>query len=645
MWQRIRASSESSGEVLVNLMQACTTGPEPATPLVTRYTFDVAGHKQTETLPDGDVTTYGYDDLKRLTTVTQVQGASPLFSESFILNDDASHASATETQLQTDSTSATLNHTWSYDADQRLTSEVLTMQSGGSNAPTPYADAFAYDLANNRTDEYINQTSAQLAEGNTVSGGMTIAYTYNGDDQLKTESETNSSNAQVYSINYTYDANGNLCTEVGTGTKQTSNTYSYDIRNRMSSANTNGTITNYGYDTSSVLVSEGGTSGNQTYYLNDPNNPTGYTKAIEDKTGTNPGAATSSRSYVLGLKDEGQSDATNGAQYLVTDGHGSTRALVNGSGVVVERYDYDAYGDLLLGQHINPSTSVVTAITEATAATSWLFGGDGSYPATGWTYHLARWTNAFWFTQSDFGGYGSNSDPISLHKYLYAGANPINAYDPSGHDFSLVGLSVGLGITTVLTGLGAYEGNKVTHSVRGTIWGAVAGLDTGLVVTEALATGDLGLIFKMLITDAASVVVALAKDAGSVSAISPAQHWEDVFKAIGIANGSLAASFVTAGFADNVIKKYVDGTDAQAWIAGANAGAIQAAAQWASGTWQSDWKKATASVVTSFVWTMISTYGQNDLTPPTVDAQTAGVVAGRVTDAIITVLEKAKNTF
>ena len=57
-------------------------------------------------------------------------------------------------------------------------------------------------------------------------------------------------------------------------------------------------------------------------------------------------------------------------------------------------------------------------------------------------------------------------------------------------DFGLTGHLVGLGITTVLTGFGAYEGNKLTHTVRGTVWGAAAGLDTGLVVTEALATGN-----------------------------------------------------------------------------------------------------------------------------------------------------------
>src|ERR1051325_11389758 len=36
---------------------------------------------------------------------------------------------------------------------------------------------------------------------------------------------------------------------------------------------------------------------------------------------------------------------------------------------------------------------------------------------------------------------GSQGDPLSLHKYLYAQGNPVMHVDPSGHDGSLVELS------------------------------------------------------------------------------------------------------------------------------------------------------------------------------------------------------------
>ena len=88
--------------------------------------------------------------------------------------------------------------------------------------------------------------------------------------------------------------------------------------------------TTYAYDESGVRVAETTVGGATTTYLIDAANPTGYAKAIEETTGT------AVRSYVLGLKVEAQADATNGTLYFLTDGHGSTRALMDASGQVVK---------------------------------------------------------------------------------------------------------------------------------------------------------------------------------------------------------------------------------------------------------------------------------------------------------------------
>ncbi len=45
---------------------------------------------------------------------------------------------------------------------------------------------------------------------------------------------------------------------------------------------------------------------------------------------------------------------------------------------------------------------------------------------------------------------GDNQDPITLHKYLYANADPVNNIDPSGN-FSLVSISAGVNIAGVLS--------------------------------------------------------------------------------------------------------------------------------------------------------------------------------------------------
>jgi hypothetical protein len=44
---------------------------------------------------------------------------------------------------------------------------------------------------------------------------------------------------------------------------------------------------------------------------------------------------------------------------------------------------------------------------------------------------------------------GNNSDPVTLHKYLYANANPVNMIDPSGN-FSLVEFGAANSIRSIL---------------------------------------------------------------------------------------------------------------------------------------------------------------------------------------------------
>ena len=55
------------------------------------------------------------------------------------------------------------------------------------------------------------------------------------------------------------------------------------------------------------------------------------------------------------------------------------------------------------------------------------------------------------FTTMDTYG-GSLSDPMSLHKYLFANSNPIMYCDPSGHSASLIETGAVIGIMSILSG-------------------------------------------------------------------------------------------------------------------------------------------------------------------------------------------------
>jgi RHS repeat-associated protein len=118
-----------------------------------------------------------------------------------------------------------------------------------------------------------------------------------------------------------------------------------------------------------------------------------------------------------------QTQAANDSYYLY-DGLGSTRALSDSTGTVTDSYNYESFGSVLNQ----------TGSTE----NDYLFTGE-QYDSGLDNYYLrARYydQNVGRFTQMDT-WMGNNSDPVTLHKYLYANANPVNYTDPTGN-FSLV---------------------------------------------------------------------------------------------------------------------------------------------------------------------------------------------------------------
>ena len=111
--------------------------------------------------------------------------------------------------------------------------------------------------------------------------------------------------------------------------------------------------------------------------------------------------------------------------YCVYDCHGSVRALTDATGGVTDTYDYDAYGNLI------DSTFTGSAPTP----NNYLFVGEEFDPDLNLYYNRARYLNVstgrFWSADTYE---GDPQSPLSLHRYLNTGANPINLLDPSGND-------------------------------------------------------------------------------------------------------------------------------------------------------------------------------------------------------------------
>jgi hypothetical protein len=103
----------------------------------------------------------------------------------------------------------------------------------------------------------------------------------------------------------------------------------------------------------------------------------------------------------------------------------------------------------------------------------------------------ARWLNPNTGRFQTMDSYeGSQGDPLSLHKYLYAAGNPVNNIDPSGHEFSISGVFYSISAQAYLFGqthaavLGAAKVGLTTLSL-----GLVAADSAGLLTSDRTIAG------------------------------------------------------------------------------------------------------------------------------------------------------------
>ncbi len=168
-------------------------------------------------------------------------------------------------------------------------------------------------------------------------------------------------------------------------------------------------------------------------------------------------------------------------QYYHYDGLGSTRYLSDESGTITDSYDYEAFGQILNE----------TGISE----NDYRFAGEQLDENLDQYYLRARYynQNSGRFTQLDT-YMGDNNNPITLHKYLYANADPVNGIDPSGR-VTLIGLSTA----------GRSQASLILRS-SGSAIKNIAGRNTTTRILFGKPPEDFGIVGDFIIDHALSVI-------------------------------------------------------------------------------------------------------------------------------------------
>lgn len=431
------------------------------------YTYDTASNLKTEQGSFGTVT-YSYDNANQVTRINQPNGANQDFAY-------------TDGKVTSAWLPGNIVETLSYDNAGRQTS--IKAVKNGTTTLTDYTGT--YMSTTNKDTELLQK------EINNINTG-TYTYSYDGLDRLTGVAGANGASSWTYA----YDNNGNMTQS--TRNSVVTGSYGYNAANQMTGYTafdnegnqaliSNGTLLSYtdknqtaaitpggGYPTVNMAYADAGQSGRtqvgSTAQLN------GLLGLYSDTTGTistyythMPGGTNRTVGETIG----------SSYYYYLTDLHGSTVKMTDGSGNVINTYDYEPYG-----RQIASTGTVANPIGYA----------NGYYDTSTDLYKYgARYYNA---NQSRW----TQLDPSGQNPgYNYAGDNPVNFSDPSGEftyteneHAAAVGCSNNVKQTLLIEGL-AYAYGAEPELGAAVLGGACAlGLATGYLNSAVPPNGGVG---------------------------------------------------------------------------------------------------------------------------------------------------------
>jgi RHS repeat-associated protein len=357
----------------------------------TSYRYDLAGNLLGYSMPNGVTATMAYDVRNQMTSLAYERAGTVLSAFGYTYTPAGRRATVTEPGSVS---------SFSYDPIGRLIGEART----GTDA---FTRTYEYDLAGNRT--------------RMVTNGAPIAYTYDVNDRM----------LSAGSASYAYDARGNLVSRNQAGAIST---FAWTPDGRLASVTTGSGTVGFQYAPDGMRTGKV-TAAGTVHYLIDRRNPTGLRQVLEERADS--GALVARHQYGIGLL----SSTRNGVEsFPLVDGQTSVRQLADPAGQVTAHYAYDAFGNEIAtsGSTQNDSRYIGQALDSETG----LYYLRERYYDPGAGRFLGR-------DPVD----GDPAMPLSLHRYIYAGNDPVNLADPNGDFFTLLGVSFSAIVDTAVRGI------------------------------------------------------------------------------------------------------------------------------------------------------------------------------------------------